>query len=83
MNQSIHQRRTLLSLHRRSGSQLPPEVMDGRVQRHAQSWRDLCDEYEKDDWFSTARGAVHGLMLGIAVWVLIVAGVLLAVRVLG
>ena len=81
MNQSIHQRRTLLSLHRRSGSQLPPEVMDGRVQRHAQSWRDLRDD--DYDGHRVFRGLWTGIRIALGVWVVLIVGVYAAVAVLG
>lgn len=74
---TMKQRRAL-SMYRRSGSQVPHEAIDGRVQRHAQGWR---DQQPDPDWHEApgtiiramasigAVAAVLGAVVALGLWV--------------
>jgi hypothetical protein len=78
---TMHTRhRRLLSMDRRGGIQLPPDVADGVSQRHAQGWRDLNLPSESLD---AGAGIIHALVLALAVWIFIGLAVVGAVALLG
>lgn len=58
MSSFYNRRRGLLSMHRRSGAQVPPNVIDGRTNRFAQSWSDQQrqDALEAEDRLLTLVG---------------------------
>lgn len=63
---SMHIRhRRLLSADRRLGSQLERDVLAGRVQRHAQGWRDCGGAGDELD---AARGIVWAAAVGALSW---------------
>lgn len=78
---TMHTRhRRLLSMDRRSGIQLPPDVADGRVQRWSQGWRELN---QPDDSLEAPSGIIHAMVLGFVVWLMVSLAVVGAVAILG
>lgn len=70
--------RRMLSMHRRTGLQIPPEVAAGRCQRGEQGWRDnIPHEPEALRAAHGLIGALCALALGLAcVGIIAVAGVI-------
>lgn len=78
---TLHTRhRRLLSMDRRGGIQLPPDVADGVAPRHSQSWRDLNSP---DESLEVGAGIVHALVIGLCAWLVIALAVVGAVAILG
>ena len=55
----------MLSMHRRTGPQLPLEVANGRTQRGAQGWKDQQYDDIEGDGLRMLRNAIF---VGIAAW---------------
>lgn len=62
--QSLRQRR-MLSATRRTGLQVGQDAAQGRVQRHAQGWRDQLDA---NDQLDAAEGIVRACGWGLLAW---------------
>lgn len=62
----------MLSIDRRTGSQVPPEVLAGRTQRHAQGWRDINVDRRVEPadamWPLLAMSAAGWLLLMFCGW---------------
>lgn len=79
---SLHTRhRRMLSLDRRTGLQVPPEVARGVSQRHAQGWADQMDDDR--DSLLTVDTIMRACLWGGIVWMIVAAMLATALYLLG
>lgn len=63
---SIDRSARMVSLHRRTGTQLSYDEICGRHQRHARTWRDL--QSDDAEHLRVTRGTIIGSAIGAIMW---------------